>query len=257
MVARTSTRVRYSTDERLTGFVDAPTIQREENSGDERYNYRGVEVRWISKEKGHGVFATEPLAKGFVIPYGGKPVTDPERIVKWKRNPDRIPKGETIKYVIDSYSSPAVKKPDCYVDAAPNLYPRTAPKYAWIGSKVNAANSPEEINCKLTLRHGWSLSPKGYPYPHSRNRQFVETTRVVNPGEELLTTYGLGTRIELTDGFGPANGRSKREPLSETAATTLRRLQQEKAKRLLNNPAKPVNKHPTLAKIRRTKMTPY
>ena len=159
--------------------------------------------------------------------------------------------------MIDSYSSPAVKKPDCYVDAAPNLYPRTAPKYAWIGSMVNAANSPEGINCRLTMCQDWSLSPKGYPYPHSRNQHFVETTRVVNPGEELLTTYGLGTRIELADGFGPANGRIKRQPLSQTAKTALRRLQQEKAKCLLNNPAKPVNKHPTQAKIRRTKMTPY
>ena len=67
-------------------------------------------------------------------------VTHPGRIVKWKRNSERIPKGETIKYVIDSYSSPEVEKLDCYVDATPNLYPRTAPKYAWIGSKVNAAN---------------------------------------------------------------------------------------------------------------------
>ena len=252
----TAKRQRYPSAERLNGFVEEPTVERTEN-GEEVYRFRGVAVETINSKKGLGVVATEPLGRGFLIPFGGKRAPDTHLINYWQKKPQCRPADRSIAYIIKSYSSDKAKQYDCYLDANPELYPSKCPKYAWIGSLVNAADSFKSVNCKLVYRPDWSLTRRDYRYPHCLNKHFVETTRVINPGEELVTDYEYGAKIESKQGFGPTLTKPKKMPMSKQKWEALRQLRRNIAATKLNDPNNLAKRRPKRLKVRRSKMTPW
>lgn len=90
------------------------------------------------------------------------------------------------------------------LDAHPSLMQsRRIPAGAWPGAFCNQGDSRAELNGKL-LQHDGKCSAPAYEWLDGQCRSlFVQLTRPVRAGEEILVEYGYTADRQTRWGFGP------------------------------------------------------
>lgn len=181
---RENNRTYYEIPE--TCFISKPKFDTKLNS----YQWDGISV-FTSVTKGKGIKATQPLPKGFLIPYGGVHVTNQNEVNKLCRSNQ---KNDFSSYLIVSKYDEN-ENPIAYLDAHPRHYPPNVGNHSWIGSLVNEPSVGEMPNSKLVWCDEDQIKPPKYPFMSSKMNVFVELTKDINQGVEIVTDYGYSKKI--------------------------------------------------------------
>ena len=153
--------------------------------------------------KGIGLVAKKDLPKNLCIPYGGKYLTPRE----WKH---------LYKHCNDGgfHRISHTAEVDCLrddgevelgaLDAHPTrMQQEQVPAGAWPGAYCNQGITRTELNGKL-LQHDERCTAPAYQWMDNQCRPlFVQLTRPVLTGEEILVDYGYSADRQTRWGFGP------------------------------------------------------
>jgi len=166
------------------GFISLPTLKREENE----YVWFGLEIRFINDLIGNGLYATKSLPKGLKIPYGGVRI-DLETFAKMKKNPRRETTG--ISYCVDMETY--------HVDGNPlHLVNQQKPKYSWPGIYANYIDNEDDENAEIIID-----TRNVIQYPNCTENLFLELTRDIKKGEQILIDYKYSSACQRHAGYGP------------------------------------------------------
>lgn len=168
--------------------LSGPAIMAKDRQRKAQNSYEGIRIVPCER-KGEKVVSTELLLPGFCFPYGGIPVTLAE-VKALRKNPQRHDGcGEYI--IVSEYSSDGAKE-IAWLDAHKSKMPTSLPRDAWIGSKVNQPSPGEQTNARfIEISNPLHLKAhlKNYPHLHGSMTVFVEVTRTIEAGEEVLCDY--------------------------------------------------------------------
>lgn len=153
--------------------------------------------------KGIGLVAKKNLPKNLCIPYGGRYRTPREWKHLYKHSNDggfhRVSHAAEVECILDDGE---VERGA--LDAHPMLMQQEqVPAGAWPGAYCNQGTTRAELNGKLLQHDGRCLAP-AYKWMEDRCRPlFVQLTRPVLAGEEILVDYGYTADRQTRWGFGP------------------------------------------------------
>lgn len=136
-----------------------------------------------SPGRGKGVFASQPLPAGLLVPYGGQEAT-PAR-VWWLGKHDK-----------DRFVARTGRGCTSGVNADPTLQP-PGHEFAWPGSRLNEASPGELYNCRFVWwpRVHDTRDQPAYPHaPPAQLRFYMELMVPVPAGAELLVSYEFRSR---------------------------------------------------------------
>ena len=154
-------------------------------------------------KKGIGLVAKKNLPKNLCIPYGGKYRPPREWKNLYKHSNDggfhRVSHAAEIECIRDDGEVEWGA-----LDAHPSLMQEEkVPAGAWPGAYCNQGAIRAELNGKL-LQHDGSCTAPAYQWMENRCRPlFVQLTRPVSAGEEILVDYGYTADRQTRWGFGP------------------------------------------------------
>ena len=162
-----------------------------------------IELMITDPKKGVGLVARKNLPRNLCIPYGGIYRTPREWSHIYKHCNDggfrRVSHAAEVECIKDDGESEWG-----VLDAHPSLMQtRQVPAGAWPGAYCNQGNRPAELNGKL-LQHDGRCTAPAYEWMDDRCRPlFVQLTRAVLAGEEILVEYGYTADRQTRWGFGP------------------------------------------------------
>jgi len=154
-------------------------------------------------KKGIGLVAKKNLPRNLCIPYGGRYRTPQEWKHIYKHSNDggirRVSHAAQVECITDDGEVEWG-----VLDAHPSLMQQhQVPAGAWPGAYCNQGDTRAELNGKL-LQHDGRCTAPAYEWMDDRCRRlFVQLTRPVLAGEEILVEYGYSADRQTRWGFGP------------------------------------------------------